>query len=125
EGRVIVAEDHAGSGHRTLDMSAGEELQVAPGGQTQVLHDADVAGAIAWREGKIIFKATPLGEAVRRLNRYSVIKLRINDPSLAAERISGVFDLGDALVFADAIQSILGVRAQRINAGELVLSPAP
>jgi transmembrane sensor len=139
EGRVVVAIErpsaasaaattaprHPEPARATLDLSAGEELDVEPGGEAQVVRNADVAAAVAWRQGRIIFKNTPLGEAIRRLNRYSVIKLRISDPSLAAERINGVFELGDALVFADAIQSTLGVQAQRTGPGELTLSPAP
>jgi transmembrane sensor len=109
---------------RPLDLSAGEELTVAPGGEAQLVHNADIAAAIAWRDGKIIFKNTPLGDAVRRLNRYSLVQLRIGDPALAQERINGVFQLDDALVFADAIESTLGVQAHRIGSRELLLSPA-
>lgn len=140
EGKVVVAVARApavsvtatpaprprGASERgTLDLSAGEELDVGPGGQSQILRNADVAASTAWREGKIIFKNTPLGDAVKRLNRYSVIQLRVSDASLAQERINGVFELGDALVFADAIQATLGVVSRRVNPDELVLSTAP
>lgn len=135
EGRVLVAvagptrTPQVGStpaelGRHPLDLASGEELTVAPGGEAQLLHNADVAAAIAWRNGKIIFKNTSLGDAVRRLNRYSRVQLRIVDPVLARERINGVFQLDDALVFADAIESTLGVQAHRIGSQELVLSPA-
>ncbi|HTT06951.1 MAG TPA: FecR domain-containing protein [Steroidobacteraceae bacterium] len=131
EGRVVVAIATTASSQppdaqrATVDLSAGEELDVERGGGAQIVHNADVAAAIAWRQGRIIFKNTPLAEAIRRLNRYSRIQLRISDPSLSAERINGVFELGDALVFADAIQSTLGVQARRTSPDELVLSPAP
>lgn len=136
EGRVVVAVGHpasAGNLHdavsrrsdRTLNLSAGEELDVGPGGTTQIVHNVDVGAATAWRQGRIIFNNTPLGEAVRRLNRYSRIQLRIEGPALEQERINGVFELGDAMVFAEAMQSSLAVTVRQSNPGELILSPAP
>jgi transmembrane sensor len=110
---------------RMLDLAAGEELNVGPGGQPRVLHNADIDAAIAWRQGKIIFKNTPLGDAVRQLNRYSSLQLQIGDASLAAERISGVFDLGDTVVFAEAVQSSLPAIARRAGPNLLVLASAP
>jgi transmembrane sensor len=109
---------------RTLDLAAGEELNVGPRGQTRIVHNADVGAAIAWKDGKIIFKNTPLGEAVRQMNRYSRLQLRLSDPSLAQERISGVFNLGDTLVFAGAAQSSLSAVLQQVAPDLLVLSPA-
>lgn len=110
---------------RMLELAAGEELDVGPGGQPRIQRNADIDAAIAWRQGRIIFKNTPLGEAVRRLNRYSSLQLQIGDASLAAERISGVFGLGDTEVFAEAVQSSLPVIARRNGPNRLVLAPAP
>jgi len=115
----------AAAAERTLDLVAGEELDVGPRGRTQLVRNADISAAIAWRQGKIIFKNTPLGEAARRLNRYSNIQLQISDPSLAQERISGVFDLGDTLVFAEAVESSLPVVARQAGPNLLILSPSP
>ena len=48
-----------------------------------------------WREGKVIFRTEQLGDAVRRINRYSQIQIEIDDLSLASRPISGVFETGD------------------------------
>ncbi len=120
-----VAPLHPLRADRMLDLAAGEELDVGPGEQPRVLHNADIDAAIAWRQGKIIFKDTPLGDALRRLNRYSSLQLQIGDASLAAERISGVFDLGDTEVFAEAVQSSLPVIARHAGPNLLILAPAP
>ncbi len=137
EGKVVVAvaesaataqpqsERPAAVLGRTLDLAAGEELNVDRAGRTRIVHNADIDAAIAWRSGKIIFDNTPLAEAARRLNRYSRMQLRISDPSLARERISGVFDLGDTLVFAEAVQSSLPVVTRQAGPNLLILSPSP
>lgn len=123
-GRLPAATAAPATDH-TLDLAAGEELNVEPGGQTRIVRNADISAAIAWRQGKIIFKNTPLGEAARRLNRYSKVQLQISDTSLAQERISGVFDLGDTMVFAEAVQSSLPVVTRQAGPNLLILSPAP
>jgi transmembrane sensor len=67
--------------------------------------------ATAWREGKVIFRSEPLGEAVRRLNRYSRTKLEVDGGDLSNMSVSGVFDASDSRAFADVVQSYLPVTA--------------
>jgi transmembrane sensor len=122
EGRVAVlptnhsdAESPAGAdagGGRvpsTLELSAGEGLQVSPDGHSAVLHDADLEAATAWRQGKVVFRNETLAGAVRRLNRYSRQQVVIDDPALASMRVNGVFDSGDAQGFAEAMQAYLSL----------------
>ncbi|MEQ1580465.1 MAG: FecR domain-containing protein [Steroidobacteraceae bacterium] len=107
----------------TTDLVAGEELRVDADGRTRIDRKADIDAVIAWRQGKIILKDTPLGEAVRRLNRYSRLQVRIGDESLAALRVSGVFESGDTLAFVEALQSYLPVVVYRKGPDLLSLSP--
>lgn len=136
EGKVAVSigapgSDAAGAvsrvpvaGRRTVtDLVAGEELRVDADGRTRLDRKADIDAVIAWRQGKIILKDTPLGEAVRRLNRYSRLQVKIGDESLAALRVSGVFESGDTLAFVEALQSYLPVVVYREGPDLLSLSP--
>jgi len=116
--RVAVA----GKGTVT-DLVAGEALRVDADGRTRLDRKADIDAVIAWRQGKIILKDTPLGEAVRRLNRYSRLQVRIGDASLAALHVSGVFESGDTLAFVEALQSYLPVVVYRDGPDLLSLSP--
>jgi transmembrane sensor len=92
-----------------IELVAGEELRVRHDGHATVVPKADLEAATAWREGKVIFHSEPLGEAVRRLNRYSSMQLRIDDPALASMNISGLFDIGDTAAFVEAVQAYLPV----------------
>lgn len=78
-------------------------------GAATVSEHGDLEVATAWREGKVVFRAEPLAAAVRRLNRYSRVKIEVADPALAAEPISGVFQTGDAPRFVDALQRSLPI----------------
>jgi transmembrane sensor len=51
----------------------------------------DAEQLLSWRNGYLVFEATPLADAVAEFNRYSPRKIVIDDPSLSALRISGNF----------------------------------
>jgi transmembrane sensor len=92
-------------------LSAGQELRSGPDGNATVIRNADIEAATAWRERKVIFRTEPLGEAIQRLNRYSRVQIEVDDPSLATEEISGVFDIGATQDFVRDIQRYLPVTA--------------
>ena len=107
-GRMAV---RSGAAPNTIELVAGEELRFARDGHPTVKPKADIEAATAWREGKVIFRSEPLGEAVRRLNRYSHTKLQLDGAELSNLSVSGVFDAGDSRAFADVVQSYLPVTA--------------
>lgn len=108
EGKVLVGEGRA----EGVSLSAGEELHIASNGKTLITPKADLEAATAWRQGKVIFRTEPLAKAVNRMNRYSRLQLEIDDASLAAKNISGVFEAGDTRGFVDALQRYLPVTAE-------------
>jgi transmembrane sensor len=109
----------AGAAPSTIELSAGEELRFAKDGRATVTPKADIEAATAWREGKVIFHSEPLGEAVRRLNRYSKVQLQIDGEALSNLSVSGVFEAGDSRAFADAVQAYLPVTAD-YSQGDLI-----
>lgn len=121
-----VRQDAAGAqvvlvkGSVRLDASeAGTEALLLRPGQ-QARRDADggwqVARAdpdsIAWRQGRLVFRATPLPQAVAEVNRYTSHKLEIDDRSLDTLAVSGVFRTGDPDSFVLVLESSLPVRVQ-------------
>lgn len=98
-------------GNEPIYLTAGESLRVMYDGKTVFTPKADLEVANAWREGKVIFRTTPLSEAVTRMNRYSHLQLQIDDELLATQHISGVFEAGDSLGFVDALEKYLPVSA--------------
>lgn len=94
-----------------IELKAGEALRVQGSGRAMIIPKADLEAATAWREGKVIFHEEPLGEAVRRLNRYSQLQIEIDDGDLAAMQVSGVFEAGNAQAFVEAVQAYLPATA--------------
>ncbi len=107
-----------------IELSTGQEIRIGPDGQISVNPKADLQAATAWREGKVIFRTESLGEAVQRLNRYSRLQIEIEDESLAARRIIGVFDAGDTQGFVTAVQRYYPVAADYTDSDRVRLRPA-
>jgi transmembrane sensor len=98
-----------------IELAAGEEVRVAPDGRATFTPHADLEAATAWRAGKVIFRTERLGDAVRRLNRYSRLQIEIADDVLAQKEISGVFEAGDTQGFLSAVQQYLPVSAEYVD----------
>jgi transmembrane sensor len=49
----------------------------------------------AWTERRLVFRDQPLDAVIQEFNRYRTHPLVLDDPALAALRVSGVFDLSD------------------------------
>jgi len=92
-----------------IELSAGEELHMNRDGLSTVNSQADLEAATAWRSGKVVFRTERLGDAVRRMNRYSRVQFEITDPMLAEESVSGVFEVGDTEAFIAGMQYSLPV----------------
>ena len=89
------------------------------------VHQAVAAPAVVdrkleWRYGRIDLAGETLREAVADFNRYNVRKLVISDPSIADERLYGVFNTDGPDAFAAAVRASLGVEVE-VRSGEIIL----
>lgn len=105
EGAVVVARDG-----NTAELTAGE--QIVAGDGAWIRGRADLAMTSGWTQGRLVFRSTPLGEAVGEANRYGPDRLVIADPSLAQLRISGEFRIGNTGALVRALQSVYPIRAE-------------
>jgi len=89
-------------------VSAGETATVELNGQLTSRAPADVAQVTAWRDRRLIFRATPLQEIAQEFNRYNHLQLRVEGEDLKRMQFWGVFD-------ADSPDSL--IRSLADNAG--------
>ena len=99
-----------------VDVRKGsEQVRLRPGQQivaAQALSPPQMVSleiASSWTEGRIIFEATPLAEAIEEVNRYSQRKIHLAAPDAADDPISGAFETGDATAFANAVAQLHGL----------------
>ncbi len=100
EGRVNVSTAAPGDGHdtdsRTAPLSAGEEVRVQSDGRIVKQNAADIASTLAWRQRRLVFRATPLAEVIAQFNRYnSAPRLQLSSDAIARRRITATFNADD------------------------------
>lgn len=94
---------------RTL-LDAGEQLIAAVGGAAKV-RGADVGRQTSWREGRLVFEADRLADAVEEMNRYSNAPIVFADPAIGDLKVSGVFGTSNPRAFVRALTEYFSVEA--------------
>jgi transmembrane sensor len=124
EGSVAVAPANPDP----ASFAASWEERLAPGEQLHVEGHAaprktsiDTFMATSWSRGRLVFRGTPLSEAIEEVNRYSDRKLRLADPSLAVLRVGGNFIAGDSELIVSAFAAALPLRSVDGGGGEILL----
>lgn len=82
-------------------------LRVTEGRLTAVV--AEPSRVAAWREGKLVFRGTPLREAIQELRRYNDIAVQLTTAQVGQLKVSGVFRVDDPHAFLDALPYIIPV----------------
>lgn len=94
----------------SLPLRAGERLRTGPEG-VPAIDRPEPRDLLAWQDGRAVFRNTPLADAVREMNRYSERRLVLAGDTIGAQRLSGVYRVGDNAAFAKALVMLLPVRA--------------
>lgn len=106
----------------SVTLTPGQRWQVSANAPAEIDRPS-LAAATAWRRGQVILDDTPLSQAVAEMNRYSALKLSVSDATVAELRISGLFQAGDSVSFANAIATTYGLKTLQRD-GSLELAPA-
>jgi transmembrane sensor len=73
----------------------------------------ELADELAWRRGVLVFRNTPLADAVREFNRYNATKLVINDPAVAKMTLGGEFETDNLDHFLSLAQAVLNLHVEQ------------
>ena len=120
-GAVEVAPT-GGAGGDAYRLSPGQRLDHTEGAAETRVAAVEASDAFAWRAGRLVYRGETLAQVAADLNAQFKKPIRVPDPKLAAEPISGVLILDDEsavvrrlalLVSAHAVPSDGGVILQR------------
>ncbi len=122
---VTLVKGSMSVGSATDRSSPSDEIRLGPSERLVVARDSGTAtksivdplDVEAWKFGKLVFDSEPLAQAVARVNRYSSRKITLASADMGARPVSGVFNLGDADAFAEAVSAQLQLRADRRESG--------
>lgn len=138
EGRVAVAPgvpppatsktvDMPLAAPETLFLTAGTRISVpvadpiAEPFAPQPVSAVELAKALAWRQSRVEFSGTPLGEALVLFNAENRTQLAVGEPGIADLRIGGVFWTNDPEAFAKLLEISFGLIAERAEPNRIVL----
>lgn len=96
---------------------AGQQITADAQGSLRPIQPVTAEGIAAWREHRISFVNTPLAQALAEFERYGSTGLTINDPAVAALRLSGTFDPSDTQTLRKILPHALPVRLQQVAGG--------
>lgn len=102
---------------------AGQQAWVTPAGEET--RTVDVTTATSWAEGRLVFRDTPLREAVAEMNRYLPAGIELDAAAAGAVAVNGSFKTGDREAFVAAATDIFGLRAVAGEGGVVRLVPDP
>ena len=128
EGRVDVS-PAAGTGSAQqptpIRMNAGERLttsiQTGSSGNLPLVETTDTQQATIWRDGRVFFDKTELSDAIAEMNRYSLVKIRLDQASLSSIPVSGMFRTGQQNSFVESLESYFPLEAIEINEDLIIL----
>lgn len=84
----------------------GQLGRLTPAGEV-VVQSADVAAQFAWTDGKLVFDRATLGDAVRQIQRWHEVTIRLDSPGLATRAFTTSFNRGESA--AEMLQVIATV----------------
>lgn len=112
--REGVVEVWRGQNGKPVRLAAAHAVQVARSGGLAPATVGAVAvdRALAWRQGQIDLDGLTLGQAAAEFARYSDHRILIEDPQVAALKMTGLFSASDPDGFARAAALSLGLTAR-------------
>lgn len=117
EGSIQVADPSLRA--KSWILGVGEQMTTGP--KLAPPHRVDASAATRWITGMLVFNRTPLPDAIRELNRYTLHKLKIDISVLGDYPVSGPFDPRNTSGFVSAITRIYPLQADLQENGDVVL----
>lgn len=121
EGSVAVTSDDAEQSRWQERLSPGEQISLTTDGHVHLKRTIDAQVATSWSRGRLVFRGTPLGEALQEINRYGTRKVRLGDPDLADLPVAGNFIAGETDLIVSAFAAVLPLRVAAGSTGEIIL----
>jgi len=105
------------------NLKSGDRMVAGPGGHRK--DRPNLVPLLAWQTGQVVFDNDTVASAIAEMNRYSLVKIAVEDTDIAKMRISGVYRVGDNAAFAHSVATLLPVMLEfNTDQVRLELDPA-
>jgi transmembrane sensor len=119
-----ASSDSARAAFDRVTLSPGQRLTFVSSAPPRLDRPA-IGNLTAWQRGQVALDEVDLADAVSEMNRYSRIRLVLQDPAaVSAIRVSGVFRAGDSENFAEAVARTYGLQLRTRGRQIVIGAPA-
>ena len=110
EGKVAVGAGNTDKAQPLQTLTANQQLSIVGAEAGRPVVHLDAQSATAWRQQRLVFDETPLGDVVAELNRYLAPPLALANGQLASLRVTAVIQLQNStLATAQTLAQSLGL----------------
>lgn len=113
EGRVRLARAGADAALGPVELTAGQMVVADEAGRISPVTRVRAAVIAPWRDGRLNFDQTPLGQAIAEFERYGPTGLVVRDPAVAAWPVGGSYSVHQWQRFAATLPHVLPVRLEQ------------
>jgi transmembrane sensor len=121
EGFIAVQSSEPSVAGQTYSLKAGDQLFHADGSRAFSATRIDPATVLAWRQGYLIYRATPLSKVIGDLNRYFAQPIVLADAEVGAQKFSGVLKVDDEEAVLGRLSKFLPITADRDDGHRIIL----
>lgn len=114
----VRTEDATNTPAASVDMTvAAGELAVIAADEEGVrpIDSLEIEAKLAWQQGMLIFRGSPLEEALADVSRYTTIRFTIVDESIRTKRVGGYFRAGDIDALLLALRESFDIETRRVG----------
>ena len=97
------------------DLQPGEQLVYTKSEGTMQTKEASLLAETAWREGKIMFRRTPMQEVVRQLSRHFNVDIQLQGKELYTYTYSATFTTETLTEILDLLEKTAPIRCEVIH----------
>ncbi|ATY34195.1 FecR family protein [Sphingomonas psychrotolerans] len=108
----------SGDGVHTL---GANQQYVSKAGEAGQISPIDAQISAAWRRGVLIFRDTPLAEAIDSINRYRPGRIILANERIGRRLVSGMFHTNQIENAVDQLQQLLLLQVTQIAGGVVIL----
>lgn len=83
----------------------------------------EVSRELSWRVGTLAFNGVSLDQAAAEFARYSETRIILADAAIARRKVTGLYSATDPEGFAQAVATVLDLRAERTTQGIRISAP--
>jgi transmembrane sensor len=107
-----------------IELSAGEQLTLAPRERVRRLAPSDIQQVTTWAQRRLVFKETTVKDVVAEFNRYNRTQIVIDDQALSRRIVTGTFESGDPESFVEFLVQQSNAMVRERSEGTWYLSIA-